>query len=818
MEPHTVKRTTTLLLALLVTTPLITASNISVDLYGNDRSFTSQASRSNPSICSCQTLTDNITITNTGDFASTYQVQTNLNAAQPGQSTVELRPGQQKTIPIIISKSCDAQPQQQTYTVDITDTYDNTQRIERTLTTNKCQSLEAGLYRTTNSPINPCQPINYQIQTQNPAPYTESYTITTNTPSEETLDEFTLEPGQQRTTNTTLQYACKTYGDITPTITVTGERNNVETTLTDSLTINKSYPYTVEEDELTPEPQPTCTEETLKATYQVTNNAPFNNTYTVNTDLTTNKDTLSLDSGETTTFTVNATSNEPQRDNKTLQITSELGDITKTKTLQTNFDHCYDTNLDTQGNSYCQGTNYHPVSITNNGRFTTTYTVNATANGNISFTDTQKTTIQPGQTEQIRLEFNADPNQVETHDITTTATYQTRAGTTKTVTSQAQHTTYDTYQCTLAQTPQSVDARFHETLTIPITNNGIHTATYNVTTNTTTFTPQGGDLTIPSGQTTYLVLDHNEYQNTTLTEDIQLVLTNTENDYEYTNDITIQLTPTPWYENLAGYIQTTQCAQITTALILIILLTFLLGNYATLSATTTTTLNVAAIIILIALLLFTGLPPALQPETTTTTTENAINATWPANQTLTLNLNDYFTDPDSDEITYNVTNVESPLTITQANNTLQLRSTAPTTQQATITAQDTQNATNTATLALTVTKPRDNTLQGVYEANCHYLNWVLLIIALILIATLTGTKTRIRRRRDYPLDDETDNTIDESTEQDDTSKNDEDDVNRPTEENTVDEIQAWLDEHNVEYTTRMRKAELLDLVKEHNDE
>ena len=95
---------------------------------------------------------------------------------------------------------------------------------------------------------------------------------------------------------------------------------------------------------------------------------------------------------------------------------------------------------------------------------------------------------------------------------------------------------------------------------------------------------------------------------------------------------------------------------------------------------------------------------------------------------------------------------------------------------------------------------------------------MLLIIALILIATLTGTKTRIRRRRDYPLDDETDNTIDESTEQDDTSKNDEDDVNRPTEENTVDEIQAWLDEHNVEYTTRMRKAELLDLVKEHNDE
>jgi hypothetical protein len=93
---------------------------------------------------------------------------------------------------------------------------------------------------------------------------------------------------------------------------------------------------------------------------------------------------------------------------------------------------------------------------------------------------------------------------------------------------------------------------------------------------------------------------------------------------------------------------------------------------------------------------------------------------------------------------------------------------------------------------------------------------VLLIIALVLIATLTGTKTRIRRRRDYPLDGESNSTVDEDTEQD--PSNNEDNVdNKPTEENTVDEIQDWLDDQNVDYTTRMRKAELLDLVKEHDE-
>jgi hypothetical protein len=94
---------------------------------------------------------------------------------------------------------------------------------------------------------------------------------------------------------------------------------------------------------------------------------------------------------------------------------------------------------------------------------------------------------------------------------------------------------------------------------------------------------------------------------------------------------------------------------------------------------------------------------------------------------------------------------------------------------------------------------------------------VLLIIALVLIATLTGTKTRIRRRRDYPLDGESDSTVDEETEQDDASNNEDEVDNKPTEENTVDEIQGWLDDHNVDYTTRMRKAELLDLVKEHDE-
>lgn len=778
----------TILLVALLTLPIVAASNISVDLYGNDRSFTTQAAETDLSVCSCQTLTDNITITNTGDYASTYRINTSLDTAQPGQPTIRLQPGQQARIPIYIGKSCNAQPNQQQYTVDITDTYGKTQRIERTLTTNKCQSLTAELYRTTQSQINPCQPVSYQIQTKNPAPFQETYTITTNTPEKQRIDAFTLQPGQQQTTNTTLQYQCETYGNVTPTFTVNAQNNNVQTTLKDNLTINQSYPYTFEQTRLTPD-QPTCTTETLQATYEITNNAPFTNTYDIETDLNTTEN-ITVESDESDTFTIQTTSNTPQNTSETITITSRRGDITKQQTLQTRFVNCYDTTVETNDEYYCAGQNTHPITITNNNQFTTTYTVDATTDANATFDQTQAT-IQPGSTQTVHLPFNNTPEGVDQGTIETTVSYQTRQDNTNTVTATASYTGLDTYQCTNLDIPDKATARYYEPLTIPITNTGIHTATYNVTTNTEAFTTSQDQITIAGQETTYYVLEHNQYENDSTTTPVEITLEKTANNYEYTNTVNVELTPAPWWETLTGYMQDTQCAQILLVLLVLLTLTILLGHKITLSAGATTTMSIAAVLILILLVLTVGLPPILQANTSLVADDN-IKLTWPANQSYTINLNDYFTDPDSDTLEYNVTNT-SPVSLTQDNATITVRSSRVTNTTARVTATDTQNATTTTNLILTATQPENTTLQSTYERNCHYLNWLLLVLLLTVIATRTATKTKIRRRRDHPAD------------------------HKPTEDNTVDEIQAWLDKHNIDYTTKMRKQELLDLVEEHNE-
>ena len=40
----------------------------------------------------------------------------------------------------------------------------------------------------------------------------------------------------------------------------------------------------------------------------------------------------------------------------------------------------------------------------------------------------------------------------------------------------------------------------------------------------------------------------------------------------------------------------------------------------------------------------------------------------------------------------------------------------------------------------------------------------------------------------------------------------------PTSDNTVKEIKSWLDDHDIEYKSRMLKADLLDLVDEHTED
>jgi hypothetical protein len=783
------------LLALLLTLPTLVTAAIDIDLYGNDRSFTTQATRANPTVCIGDTTRDAVSITNTGDYASTYQINTNLDEAQPGQQSTRLQPGQQTTIPIFIQQPFSANPSQQEYTVDITDSYNKTQRIQRTLTTNRCQSLQAELYRQTPQTINPCQPINYKIRLENPAPFSETYTITAN---DRGIRRLTLDPGAEQTLNTTVQYACSTYGNVTTDFRITADNNDVQTHLPDDLTIRQNYPYTVSEATLKPN-QPTCTDETLRATYTITNNAPFNNTYTVATDLQTNTDQVTLEPDESTTITASTTSTTPTTINEPITFTSERGDITKTRTVNTSFTDCYNATTSTTDTStyYCAGQNHYPLTITNDNQFQTTYTTNiTTTTNNATFNTPTSTQLSPGEQRTIHIPFTADPLGIETTTITTQTTYQHRSGQTTELTTTQDIRLHDTYQCTKADTPRQTTAYYDDTLTVPITNNGIHTATYDATTNTSTYTPWQNNLTIPGGgNTKYLVLNHDYNQTTTRTDKVELTLKNTANGYEYTNNITITLSPEPWWHTLTTYINDSTCAQITTALLILILLALAAAPRIAISPTLTTTLNAAAIIAAIIAISIAGLPPLLEPSSTVQAEPNGITATLPANTTTTINLDDYFQDPDNDAITYTTTSVAN-LTTTINNETLTL-SGDPGTYQTRITASDQNNATTTTALSTTITEPRSTTTKGIYGANCTYLNWALLILLILIIASRTKTATIIKRRRDNPFDDE---------------------PTPPTEDNTVDEIQGWLDEHNMDYTTKMRKNELLDLVDEHTDD
>lgn len=791
------------ILTLALAAPVI-ASNITVQQYGNDKSFTARAQLTDPSVCACGSLEDTVTITNTGDYTSTYTLNTNVDASIP-RGQVTLQPGQQATLPVTINKQCGADITTEDYVIDVTDTYNQTRRIDRDLTTNKCQSLTASLTRQSNTTVNPCQPVNYTVRTINPAPFPEDYTVKADGT---TVDDFTLQPGQDKLTNISQQYSCDTYGEQTPRFTVSSDNNGLTTTLQDNITINQDYPYDTAITQEQPQPQPSCPAETYTATVEVTNDAPFNNSYRVDTtNITATTNTVSLDAGETTTFTVTATEDEPTTQPYAVTLTSDKGNVAKTITNQYSYTSCYDTTTSTPQSTqhYCGDNNALPVTITNNGRFTTEYTTEITTDHPNTTGSTTTTVLQPNTSTTTNAAFTTQAKGIDDAELTATTTYQARTNQTQTHTATTPVELRDTYQCTKLTIDDTADAYYGHPLSLNVQNNGIRTTTYTLASDTASITPENTTITLSPGEAQDIPLNYDVNESVPYRNTVSITAENTANGYEYTQDVNIDLTQTPWWYDLAAYTTTNTCAQITTALLAALLLILALTPWVNANTFTARALLLLAAALIIAGLAATqGLPQVLQPDTTVTA-NGGLTITLPANETTTVNLNDYYTDPDNDALSYTVTPESDHLSV--ANATLRANAdTKPTNHTAEITAEDTNNATTTTQLTLTTTDRPPTATRGIYEANCSYLNWVLLAILLI---ALTGWTTKPDQWTP-PRRPET------TTEESDTQDTDDED-NRPDTSNTKDEIKAWLDDHDYDYTTRMTKDELLDIV-DHDDD
>lgn len=352
-----------LLIAILVlTVPMVQAQE----------DFFTGAYDPEPSICSCQTITDTIMIRNTAGEAQSYSISTGNDKAQaPGSIT--LPAGEQTDIDVQINVPCDREPVIQEYNLYIENNRGEEQVIKRDLRINKCQSINASLQADTDN-VNPCRPVNYDLNLTNPAPFSEEYTVKPNNYEEyfeNNKTNLTLNPQESEIVENQLNLSCELYGDKNVEFLVKSHNNDLEEIYTHNLTVNRAYEY-----EIYTEDTNICKEEGGNIPVEITNIAEYDNNYTLRLEdnpefVALEEETLAVESGSQNTTIINVEENfEPGEHTFKLITESELGEIEQRENITLNYEECYDFDVEIRAEKqYCSGDKLIDVEIQNKGLY-----------------------------------------------------------------------------------------------------------------------------------------------------------------------------------------------------------------------------------------------------------------------------------------------------------------------------------------------------------------------------------------------------------------------------------------------------------------
>ena len=372
-----------LLIALILALPFVSAE-IEFRTYDASSNFFLGAIDTPASLCSCQSYTDKIILRNQGNFASIYQITTNLDYVT-GPESVTLMPGEEKIIDLFVNVPCNKRPSFETYRVIVEDNYNEQKEIRRTLQINRCESVQAQILYP--QQIQPCEPHTYLVNLTNPAPFTEDYKITFKSPINMQYS-VTLLSNQNVLFEQNHTFECDIYGDKEIEVEIESIKNNLKRTFKETIHINRSYDF-----EVSTQLEDLCLRETAYIPITVTNNAQIENEFTL-TGAVQAQFNLSPGQSQTTDFVTTPT-RLGESTNEVI-VTSTLGDIRKSLDLNTTTVQCHNIEL-TAPSQICDEDPYI-FQITNTGKFEERVNVSTNVGDFIL-------TLLPGEIHEEQLDY-----------------------------------------------------------------------------------------------------------------------------------------------------------------------------------------------------------------------------------------------------------------------------------------------------------------------------------------------------------------------------------------------------------------------------
>lgn len=263
------------ILVLFLTFSLAQAEITVIQIPSPDQAFSIGATIQNPSVCSCAGLVDNIVITNTGIYTSSYEITTNSPYAQEVMPVV-LRGGETTTISIMHSVPCETRAQTLDYNVNVKNTFGGEKQISRSLTINQCKSIGATI--TGPKEVLPCEPVTFNINVTNTAPFFEDFyvsTISYENYFKEKIHLVSLDSGQTGFVQKEMTLSCDLFGKKEVEFEIFAQRSNMEAFFTHEMEVKKDYDFSISFD-----PQePLCKKDTREIPITITNEGSVDNVY-----------------------------------------------------------------------------------------------------------------------------------------------------------------------------------------------------------------------------------------------------------------------------------------------------------------------------------------------------------------------------------------------------------------------------------------------------------------------------------------------------------------------------------------------------------
>jgi len=675
-------------LLLFLTLSGAASADLIVNKYTND--FAVESPYANQvKLCACENRADMVSVINTGNFLSSYHVSILADEQdwyEPSITDFELAPGERQDVLVYARPGCGTTGIY-TYTIKIASSYDRERLITRTLDVKQCQNVFLTVDGGTNE-SNLCQPLTYELELKNVAEFADTFTLdfgSFNDYADLEKRDYYLVPDQSEHLNVTITPPCGLFGQVEIPFTISSKKNKVTEQKTATVFIENQFDHEIE---LETQAE-FCSRVPEEYTFTVRNLVDIPNEFDVSVNgpsfISQDKTHLKLKGMEAENVTLALTPKKGQEGtyNLKVKVKSDLGDIQKTRDIHFDVFDCFAYELGyvdlprAEDGAFtdqaCCGEKTYELNIRNSGQTEETYNIDVQGP---SWFAPEERTIRLKPSENRNVKFTAQlPCTDDTYEIPVTVWLTRYPAITETAVFRVESETQRTCHAVEAMIDTvSIDEE-DGVVPVIVRNTGIAGGTYSV----------GLDAGLYNGT-------HEEKLSLSPGEEAVLHLATKTNlsdyfDGKYVGTITfthdalnISYNKPFWtrFQHVSPLVQAWRvvihydygglgpCFWSAAILAVLVVLSVIWLLVLLASATqyrfltegwlnALRTLAVIAILIIGVAFLTTPLPAKSQLFEEPLEDNSGLVLQWYENERFTINLNDYFTDPDSDWLEYTAT-------------------------------------------------------------------------------------------------------------------------------------------------------------------